>query len=99
MGGDDSYSASDLRRRYVRGGSAKDSELSASQLRSRYEIENSKHGEGMYTSACALRARPPDRPCPRWVRAGKGEADSTMILLAGIVVLVVLSAAILLFKK
>jgi hypothetical protein len=44
MGGDDSFSASELRNRYGRGGSARDSELSASQLRSRYEIENSKHG-------------------------------------------------------
>ena len=42
---DDSYSASQLRRRYTKGGSARDSELSASQLRSRYEIDNSKFGK------------------------------------------------------
>jgi hypothetical protein len=42
---DDAYSASELRRRYQRGGTAKDSDLSAAQLRSRYGIENSKHGE------------------------------------------------------
>ncbi|KAG5187963.1 hypothetical protein JKP88DRAFT_347924 [Tribonema minus] len=40
MGGDDGFSASELRQRYSRGGTAKDSELSAAQLRARYGIAN-----------------------------------------------------------
>ena len=35
---DENYSASELRQRYHRGGSEKDSDLSAAQLRSRYGI-------------------------------------------------------------
>ena len=40
--GDDSFSASELRQRYHKGGSVPDSDLSASQLRGRYGIENTK---------------------------------------------------------
>lgn len=39
-------SASELRRRYHKGGTAKDSELSASQIRSRHNIENTKFSGG-----------------------------------------------------
>lgn len=42
---DDQASASDLRRRYARGGSAKDDELSAAQLRARHNIPSNKGGE------------------------------------------------------
>ena len=45
--GDDSFSASELRQRYHKGGSIPDSDLNASQLRGRYGIENSKGGEKM----------------------------------------------------
>ena len=38
MMGDDRYSASELRQRYGPGGSLKDSELSASQIRARHGI-------------------------------------------------------------
>lgn len=37
--GDDRYSASELRQRYGPGGSLKDSELSASQIRARHGIQ------------------------------------------------------------
>jgi len=40
--GDSGYSASELRQRYSRGGSAPDSELSAAQLRSRYGMPSNK---------------------------------------------------------
>jgi hypothetical protein len=38
--GDDGYNASELRQRYGRGGSVRDSDLSAAQLRARYAIPN-----------------------------------------------------------
>eukprot|EP00277_Geminigera_cryophila_P016173 CAMPEP_0179439582 /NCGR_PEP_ID=MMETSP0799-20121207/23210_1 /TAXON_ID=46947 /ORGANISM="Geminigera cryophila, Strain CCMP2564" /LENGTH=72 /DNA_ID=CAMNT_0021222133 /DNA_START=16 /DNA_END=234 /DNA_ORIENTATION=- len=44
--GDDQMSASALRNRYGRNGSATDSDLSASQLRARYGVENSTHQGG-----------------------------------------------------
>ena len=44
--GDENLSASELRRRYHKGGTAKDSELSASQIRSRHNIENTKFSGG-----------------------------------------------------
>lgn len=42
---DDSASAGELRRRYERGGTAHDSELTASQLRARYSIPSNKEGQ------------------------------------------------------
>ncbi len=39
---DDGYSASELRKRNLAGGTLKDSELSAAQLRSRYAIPQNK---------------------------------------------------------
>lgn len=39
---DENLSASELRRRYQPGGSAQDSELTASQLRSRYGVPSNK---------------------------------------------------------
>ncbi len=38
--GDDRYSASELRQRYGPGGSLKDSDLSASQIRARHGVHN-----------------------------------------------------------
>jgi hypothetical protein len=43
--GDSQYSAAELSRRYGKGGSAADSDLSASQLRARYAIPNNTHAE------------------------------------------------------
>ena len=45
--GDSNYSASELRQRYHRGGTASDSELSAGQLRARYGMPSNKEiGKG-----------------------------------------------------
>jgi hypothetical protein len=41
---DDQASASELRKRYARGGTAKDDELTASQLRARHNIPANKGG-------------------------------------------------------
>lgn len=41
---DDGLSASELRQRYHRGGSAADSELSAAQVRARYGIQGNSKG-------------------------------------------------------
>ncbi|KAH9080975.1 hypothetical protein Ae201684P_008061 [Aphanomyces euteiches] len=41
--GDDGMTASELRSRYGRGGSVRDCDLSAAQLRSRYAIEKNNH--------------------------------------------------------
>ena len=43
--GDSDLSASELRKRYNRGGTAKDDELTASQLRSRHGIPKNKTGK------------------------------------------------------
>jgi len=43
---DDQMSASQLRQRYARGGSAPDNSLSASQLRGRYGVENKDFSKG-----------------------------------------------------
>ncbi|EKX37194.1 hypothetical protein GUITHDRAFT_116608 [Guillardia theta CCMP2712] len=43
---DDEMSASQLRQRYGRGGSAPDNSLSASQLRGRYGVENKDFSKG-----------------------------------------------------
>ena len=52
--GDDRYSASELRQRYGPGGSLKDSELSASQVRARHGIHNYSGGGGAdNTCSCA----------------------------------------------
>ena len=40
--GDDGLTATELRQRYHKGGSVPDSDLSASQLRGRYGIQNTK---------------------------------------------------------
>ena len=45
---DDGYSASELRQRYGKGGSAKDSDLSAAQLRARYSIPNNGNDHLLY---------------------------------------------------
>jgi len=42
--GDDGLSAGDLRKRYHRGGTSADSELSAAQLRSRYAVPSNAKG-------------------------------------------------------
>ena len=42
MSSDDQVSASELRKRYARGGTAKDDELSAAQLRARHNIPGNK---------------------------------------------------------
>ena len=43
--GDSGYSASELRKRYHKGGEVPDSELTASQLRARYGIQSNTRGE------------------------------------------------------
>lgn len=43
---DDSYSASELRRRMGPGGSTPDSQLSAAQLRARHAVENRDFNKG-----------------------------------------------------
>ena len=50
--GDDRYSASELRQRYGPGGSLKDSELSASQVRARHGIQNYSGGGADNTCSC-----------------------------------------------
>ena len=46
MAGDDSFSASELRQRYLPGGTVKDSELSSSQLRARYGVQTNSFKAG-----------------------------------------------------
>ena len=43
---DDGMSASQLRQRYNKGGTAQDSELSAAQLRSRHGVKNREFSQG-----------------------------------------------------
>ena len=43
--GDDQQSAGELRQRYARNGTAKDDELTASQLRSRHGIPKNSNGK------------------------------------------------------
>lgn len=54
---DDQHSASELRRRYHAGGSVKDSDLPASQLRARYGIA----GNSASPAFCTLPRRRPYR--------------------------------------
>lgn len=46
--GDSSLSASELRQRYNRGGTARDDELSASQLRARHGVQKNRPSEYLY---------------------------------------------------
>mgnify|MGYP003385761470 CR=1 FL=1 len=46
--GDSSMSASELRQRYNRGGTAKDDELSASQLRARHGVQKNSSSKYKY---------------------------------------------------
>ena len=47
--GDDQQSAGELRQRYSRNGTAKDDELTASQLRSRHGIPKNSSGESHFS--------------------------------------------------
>jgi hypothetical protein len=93
---DDGMSATELRQRYDRGGSVRDCDLSAAQLRSRYAIPTNSTchaGSCSFGTRRRLIANPSD-----WIvrnAAFKEEkSDGSMVVVAGaIVALVILAGA------